>query len=90
MDLGIRADCSLKTSAQFTAVIKIGNEIHWASLGRILKIKWKTQPTESHSPVTGPRTKGVFQKVAKQVSAFLQFKTLVTVQETVMREHLKK
>lgn len=47
MDRGIRADCSLKTSAQFTVVIKTDNKIHRASLGKILEIKWKTQPTQT-------------------------------------------
>lgn len=40
--------------------------------------------------LTEPRTKGVFQKAIKQISAFLHLKTVITVQETVMREHLKK
>ena len=39
--------------------------------------------------MTEPRTKGVFQKAIKQISAFLHLKTVITVQETVMREHLK-
>lgn len=72
MDLGISADCSLKTSAQFSAVIKTGNKTHWV---------WKTQPTQSCGPMTGPRTKGVFQKAAKQVPAFLYLKAATMAQE---------
>lgn len=57
MDLGMRADCSLKTSIYCSDQNKQQNPL--ASLKRILEIKYKTQPTQSHGPVTRPKTKGM-------------------------------
>lgn len=83
MDLGMRADCSLKTSIYCCDQNKQQNPL--ASLRRILEIKYKTQPTQSHGPVTRPKTKGMIQKAAKKISAFLQLKAITTVQESCER-----
>lgn len=48
---GIRADCSLKTSAEFTAPVKTGNKIHMASLGRIWPKPWSHDWTKNQRSV---------------------------------------
>lgn len=82
MDLGMRADYSLKTSIYGCDQNK---QNPLASLRRILEIKYKTQPTQCHGPVTRPKTKGMIQKAAKKISAFLQLKAITTVQESCER-----
>lgn len=70
MGLGMRADCFLKTSAQFIVAIEINNETHQASL-KDVENKCKTQPTQSHGPMTRPGKKRSFLQGSQETLCFL-------------------